>query len=197
MVSLTIIVLVLGIGFSSFTNRNRNLRSKAKELVSLGKQVRARARLTGFVHRMVLDLGSKEEDQKSQSYWVETGSSSELLADQNFLEIIEQQKEEEENNTKEKEEEKKQEEEFTLTESLLKEPVKLNKGLRFHSLELSHQKEAIMEGRAYIYFFPTGFIEEAALHIQIGENLNWTVFFRPYTGRVELVKKNLSLADFK
>lgn len=194
MVVLTIVVLVISVGFSQFQNRSRTLKSKVKDFTNLGKQVRARARLTGFVHRIVLDFGLKEEGQEDQYYWVETGSSADLLADQEFVKNIEQEKEEEEN---QEEEDEKKEKDFTLTESLLKEPVKLSRNLRFQSLELAHQQEAIVEGKAYIYFFPTGLIEEAALHIRLGEGLNWTIFFQPYTGRVETIKKHLSLANFK
>lgn len=68
----------------------------------------------------------------------------------------------------------------------------LGRGVGFRRVEVSHSEEAQTEGRAYIYFWPGGMTERAA--IQIGRKDSEgddsgviTVLISPLTGRVQVV----------
>ena len=207
MIVITIIVLMITIGVPQFKNRNNQLKSTVRRLLVLGKKTRYKARLTNRPYRLVIDLGTKEDTK--QSYWIEEASNPEALADQSRNPLLEAKEEKEkrdsfnefnqDSNTGNSSEESTspQKNDFSLAQNILSSPIKWPKDLKITSVELSHQKEAQLQGKAHIYFFPSGFIEEAAIHIQLRETLKWTIFFHPYTGEIDLIKKEMSLQDVK
>jgi general secretion pathway protein H len=68
----------------------------------------------------------------------------------------------------------------------------LPSGIGFWSVQTSHQDTPTGEGRGYLYFFPNGQTETAAIQIRIsnsdeGEDSNYvTVLVAPLTGRTEV-----------
>jgi len=64
------------------------------------------------------------------------------------------------------------------------EPRKMS-GVRV-SVWTSHQKAKIVNGLAYLYFFPQGYTERAQVTVRQGKNV-WTLLISPITGRTSIV----------
>lgn len=75
-----------------------------------------------------------------------------------------------------------------------KEGRELESGINFWSVRTSHDVEPVPEGRAYLYFFPNGQTESAAVQLRISnaneaDDSNYlTVVVSPLTGRTEVKK---------
>ncbi|AUX49070.1 hypothetical protein SOCE26_106150 [Sorangium cellulosum] len=67
----------------------------------------------------------------------------------------------------------------------------LSSGVRFLQVETAHQDDPVTEGRAYLYFWPGGQTERAAIQLGLGgaetDNV-MTVLVSPLTGKTELKK---------
>ena len=59
--------------------------------------------------------------------------------------------------------------------------VTLPKGLSFGGVITSHHDEVQEEGKAYIYFFPSGYVEKALIYINKGET-TYTIETHPLKG---------------
>lgn len=55
-----------------------------------------------------------------------------------------------------------------------------------------HQREAVKEGSAYLYFFPQGFTERAQIEVSQGSNV-WTILVSPLTGRISVVPEEVEV----
>jgi general secretion pathway protein H len=66
----------------------------------------------------------------------------------------------------------------------------LERGIRFRSVQTAHDEDARTKGRAYLYFWPGGQTERAAIQLQIGEgeeqkdDVTVTLIVAPLTGKV-------------
>ncbi len=73
----------------------------------------------------------------------------------------------------------------------------LSTGVRFLQVETGHQDEPIAEGRAYLYFWPGGQTERAAIQLSLGggetEDSVMTVLVSPLTGKTELKRGKVSM----
>lgn len=73
----------------------------------------------------------------------------------------------------------------------------LSSGVRFLRVETGHQDEPVTEGRAYLYFWPGGQTEHAAIQLSLGggetEDAVMTVLVSPLTGKTELRKGKASM----
>jgi general secretion pathway protein H len=73
----------------------------------------------------------------------------------------------------------------------------LSSGVRFLQVETGHQDEPVTEGRAYLYFWPGGQTEHAAIQLSLGggetEDAVMTVLVSPLTGKTELRKGKASM----
>ena len=73
----------------------------------------------------------------------------------------------------------------------------LEKGIRFLQLEVDHQDEPSKQGRAYLYFWPGGQTERAAIQLRVdGSDLEkdmLTVLVSPLTGKAELKRGRASM----
>ncbi|WP_437589973.1 pilus assembly FimT family protein [Sorangium sp. So ce1000] len=73
----------------------------------------------------------------------------------------------------------------------------LSSGVRFLQVETGHQDEPVTEGRAYLYFWPGGQTEHAAIQLSLGggetEDAVMTVLVSPLTGKTELKKGKASM----
>ncbi|WP_437676213.1 pilus assembly FimT family protein [Sorangium sp. So ce131] len=72
----------------------------------------------------------------------------------------------------------------------------LSSGVRFLQVETAHQDDPVTEGRAYLYFWPGGQTERAAIQLGLGgvetDNI-MTVLVSPLTGKTELKKGKASM----
>ncbi len=55
-----------------------------------------------------------------------------------------------------------------------------------------HQKTAVEQGLAYLYFFPQGYTEKAHVYVRQGDNV-WTLTVSPLTGKVSVVAEELEV----
>jgi general secretion pathway protein H len=77
----------------------------------------------------------------------------------------------------------------------------LGKGVKFHKIETGHSPDGQTSGRAYLYFWPGGRTERAAIHITTeganGPDDGLTVLVSPLTGRVHTVKGGKSIEPLR
>jgi general secretion pathway protein H len=73
----------------------------------------------------------------------------------------------------------------------------LERNIRFLQIETGHQDEAVNQGRAYLYFWPGGQTERAAIQLKIAgsddEQDAMTIFVSPLTGKASLKKGKFSM----
>jgi general secretion pathway protein H len=66
----------------------------------------------------------------------------------------------------------------------------LQRGIQFRTVQTSHDDQARKSGRAYVYFWPGGRTERAAIQLQIGDegddDHTLTVLVAPLTGKVTI-----------
>lgn len=55
-----------------------------------------------------------------------------------------------------------------------------------------HQRDAVDNGLAYLYFFPQGYTEKAHVYVRQGDNV-WTLDISPLTGKVNVVPEALEV----
>lgn len=187
MVVLGIIGSMIAIGMNSLSKPKDNAKKVVRELALLGKEIRNHARLFNKTMRLTLEI-----KENGGSYWIEAAN----LQGSVFINA--------ENQEKRRRGEKvnvdadgKEVQEFQKYPKLLKKPREMPKGLSFRQLETESMKEPLTEGTGYIYFFPDGHLEASALQVTDRKNLTWTVLFHPLTGEAEIIKKELSLRDYK
>lgn len=70
------------------------------------------------------------------------------------------------------------------------EPQPLTGGLELKQIWTSHQEDAYEKGISYLYFFPSGLAEAAAVQLQSGDDA-YTLLVSPLGGRVRLVKDHV------
>jgi general secretion pathway protein H len=64
--------------------------------------------------------------------------------------------------------------------------TELGGSVRFADVWISHQPERYVSGKAFLYFWPSGLTEAAAVHLKQGDDVN-TLLVAPLTGKVRIV----------
>jgi general secretion pathway protein H len=76
-------------------------------------------------------------------------------------------------------------------------PIPLPRGIKFRDVQTAHDDEARSKGRAYLYFWPGGLTERAAIQIRVGEsgedNDTLTLEVSPLTGKTTVKNGPVSL----
>ncbi|WII71932.1 type II secretion system protein [Bdellovibrio sp. 22V] len=181
MIVLAIMGALIAIGVPRLMNKEENVKTVARHLLVLSKEIRNKARLTNSTYRLVIDM-----DPQEPKYWVEKASGPQKIDPELY--------------EKEKEEEKGEDAPpplFQLDKSLTKKEKVLPGKLRFISVETVNMKAPMTDGIAYIHFFPEGFVEAAAVQIQMANNSIWTLVFNPLTGQADIIEKAQSLKDIQ
>lgn len=176
LIVLAIIASVLALSIPRIQKRENNIRSIARQMSVLAKEIRNHARLTNSMMRLAVNLS-----QKSPKYWVEKASGVELRLSKEDEKL---------------DEEKKPKSSFQIYKSLSRKEKELPSGLFFKSVEV-HNYEPIQEGIGYIYFSPQGFVDFSALQITDNKKLTWTLVFNPLTGQVDTLTEAKELKDLK
>jgi general secretion pathway protein H len=65
--------------------------------------------------------------------------------------------------------------------------TELGGSVRFADVWVAHQPEAYTAGKAFLYFWPSGLTETAAIHLKQVDDTN-TLLVTPLTGRVRIVR---------
>ena len=78
---------------------------------------------------------------------------------------------------------------FTATNDIPK--TALGSSVRFADVWVSHQPERYLSGKAFLYFWPSGLTEAAAIHLKQGDDMN-TLLVSPLTGRVRIASGRIA-----
>ncbi len=81
-----------------------------------------------------------------------------------------------------------------------KDGKELPAGIRFWQVQTGHQDEPVSEGRAYLYFFPGGLTENAAVQVINGADSNdetnfMSVLVAPLTGRASISRGRVEMPE--
>ena len=72
----------------------------------------------------------------------------------------------------------------------------LGRGIKFRSVQTSHDGEPRKDGHAYLYFWPGGGTEQASIQIQSSpDDKGLTVLVSPLTGRAQIKSGHIALED--
>lgn len=189
LIEIMIVLAILGFGLtlavSRFSNRSGELRAVLRKTTVLSRELHTRAKLNGVTYRMVLDLG-EGGPKASQTIYVERGTGATVIKDQE----IEEGAEEDEENPAPKE--------FQRDVDLLKEPIKIPRGVYISEVEINRIEKPLTQGLAYIHYLSQGLVEEAAIHLRRAESeQKWTISIHPLTGRAEVLSPSMKLEELR
>lgn len=165
--------------------RNQEIRATVRKLSTLGRSLHSRAKLFNVSYRIVFDMRDGPKSEEAHAYWVEKTSQPVMVRN------------EKDRKAKVKADETEDPDGFAIDTKLTPKPIPLPGGMIFSSVEVVGQKDAIDSGKAYINFLAQGLADEAAIHIDHGENLKWTVAIHPLTGQGEVIGNEVSLKDIR
>ncbi len=183
---LAIISAIVGLALPKIGNRNNEIKAEVRKISTLTRQIRSQARMQNVTYRLVLDLGIGEN--KGHSYWVERANKEILLTEdreKEYLKLLE---------TRDTEETQGDPTGFAADSSILKSPKKLPQDMVFENIELPGYSKPLTAGKVYIHFFPSGRVEEAAIHLKLGE-FQWTLVIHPLTGKTDIASQYVTLKD--
>ncbi len=177
LIVLGIIAAIMAFSFSRIRKNENNIRSVARNLIVMSKEIRNHARLTNSTMRLVIQI-----DPNNPKYWVEKSSGHEIRDANSKEEIADTTSSEDTPKTT-----------FQLFKTLTKKQKELPKGLFFNSVEVINQ-DIVSDGYGFIYFTPEGFVDAAALQITDKKN-TWTLIFNPLSGQADFLPEAKSLKD--
>lgn len=174
--------------------RSNEIKSAVRKLAVLSRDLRSRAKLNNATYRLVIDMGDDESTDGNDgkiktTLWVER-AQGEILNDYDPKNPPKLPK-------KENEDEDAPAPIFSPDSKVLKKPLELPAGLIVESVELAIDKDPITSGRVYIHYLPTGFVDEAAIHLKNGKTIFWTLAIEPLTGRMDIINENRRLEDLQ
>ncbi len=189
LVEIMVVLAILGAMASMIlprmSSRNNKIKSTVRNLSVVGKQLQNNARLYNKTYRIVFNLPEDEE----HSFFVESAEGVQLVAN------TEEEKERQEETDEDEDEEEHVIKVFNPDLKVMKKPIVLPDPLYFEKIELSSGE--VSEGEAYVHFFPQGLVEEVAIHISDGDNLNWTVTYNTLVGTGHIISSHVSLKDIR
>ncbi len=195
MIAITIVAFVVAAVLPHLDSRNNEIRSTIRHLAVLSRELRFRAKLQNATYRLVIDMEKNSKGQTVDSYWVERASGN-ILNDynprsppKNPAQMAAAQKEAKDND------EIIPQSRFTMAHGIMRKPIVLPDGLVFDSVELENLNDPVTKGVVYIYFLPSGFADESAIHISYGKHLHWTLITLPFTGRMVILPEKRMLKN--
>jgi len=196
MVTIALIAFMVTIALPKISNKNNEIKATVRKLASMTRELRSRAKLQNATYRLVIDM-AEEDGHPRHTYYVEKGAGNIV---NNY-----DPKSPPKNLAEQESEAKKAKEhgdelpppDFVPDAHFSKGPVDLPKGLEFESVELNNLDAPVTTGVVYIHFLPSGFSDEAAIHLKQGEKAHWTLYTQPFTGRMEIMDKFMALKDLR
>ncbi len=189
MIVLAIMGSVVVMVIPKISNRNSEIKSEVRRLSTLTRQIRSLAKLQHATYRLTFNLGN-EGGETEHSYWIERANGEVLLSEDrenNYITNLNSKKDD-------NEEEQGDPTGFTIDKAILKSPKTLPRDMIFESIELPNFSKALKYGKIYIHFFPSGRVEEAAIHLKL-ETFQWTLAIHPLTGKTDITSQYVSLKD--
>ena len=196
MVTVAIIAGVVGLVLPRINTKGNKAKAHIRKLSTISKELHTRAKLNGAIYRLVIDMKDGESSDENQTYWVERSNQKTLISEKELQEMEQLRKD----GKLEKDKDGKPKPipgGFTPDTQILKNVQELPSGLRFSELEKANSEKPITSGRAYIHFFPQGLVEEAAIHLKISDDVQWTIAIAPLTGKTDVVSSNVKLQELR
>lgn len=172
-----------------------DMKASARKLASTIRYLYNKSATEGVTLRLVFDIDGG-------SYWVEGTSEHFTLTKEEEESLIKKEKREKEEKRpvaegeKKKEEKEGKEEEsvlkvkeatFTPEESRLLKQVSLPKGVFFKDIYAEHQIDRLSSGKAYIYFFPRGYVERSVINLRNAkDDIHYSLEVNPISGSVKI-----------
>lgn len=182
MIVIAIIAGLIAVGAPRLLKKDTNIKTVARQITVLVKEVRNQAKLFNSTYRIVIRMEPGQE-----SWWVEKSSGPTLIDPEKL-------KEDYEGKGKKSDDKDAPPPLFQIDKRLSKKEKTLPSNLHFKQVETINMSQPVTSGLAYIHFFPEGLLEASA--IQITDNKNtWTLVFNPLTGQADIVEKETSLKD--
>ncbi len=178
LIVLAIFAGIAAMGIPALFKKSDNIKKVARQLTSLTKEVRNRAKLKNSTYRIVFDMTAEPH-----RYWVEFMQGSKPIP----ANLYESKKDNEAEGSRARS--------FQKDTSLMKKERELPNGLTFASIETINTKTPISEGLAYVHYFPEGFVEAAVIQVTNKNNLTWSFVISPLTGQCEIIEEAKSLKD--
>lgn len=197
---MAIIAAIVTMALPRLGGRSSEIKSTVRKLAILSRDLRSRAKLNNATYRLVIDMGDSESEntnneKKKTTYWVER-AQGEILND--YDPKNPPQLHTEKNTEKNKDQEENQPAPpFSPDPKVFKKPQELPDGLIIESVELATFDEPVSSGLVYIHYLPTGFVDEAAIHLKHGEKIAWTLATEPLTGRMDILNEDRRLQDLR
>lgn len=177
-----VLVLILGVGIGGLDRLSSvQLRTQTNRLSAAIRHTYTRAVAHGLYMRLVLDLDA-------DAYWVEASETAQFLS-------VEKRKEGEataEEQAAEKEAEKRERDgapppppRERYTEDGVIPRVNMERGIGISGVITLGQEDVFTSGKAYVHFFPNGFVEPAMIYTTDGKDSFYTLSIHPMTGRVK------------
>lgn len=159
--------------------------STSRRFVALARTIRNDAILLSNIHRLVIDVDNN-------AYWVEAQKQKKLIGEEDEESLKKRQAAAKDK----KPEENPDDANFLPVEKYNKKPVELPGGVAFDGV-LKEKEGFIKEGKAFIYFFPSGFTEQSVIYInkEGSTTKGYSVVIRPTAGRVDVVNKFIDNFD--
>ena len=168
---MAVLVLMIGIGVSGLNRLSSvQLRTQTNRLAAAVQHAYNRSVAEGLYVRLVLDL---ERDK----YWVE-GSAIPVFVKRDGAEVEDDKPQAE---TNDGEPIPKKGPQF----SPLMVEVTMKRGIQIGGVIVGGQSDSIETGRAYIHFFPSGYVEPSIIYTTDGKESHYTLAINPMTGRVK------------
>ncbi len=177
---LLVLVIFAGIAAISVPRMFRtsdNIRKVTRQMTSLTKEIRNRAKLKNSTLRLVVDMTADPH-----KYWVELSSGSKPIP----ANLYEEKSEAEEQGLSSQ---------FKRDEFLTKKEKELPNGVYFNAIETINTKEPVTQGLAYIHYFPEGFVEASIIQLTNRKGTTWTLVISPLTGQAEILEEEKYLKD--
>jgi len=170
LVTLAVVGMIMGLVVGQVGKLlSRDMKGAASRLGSTIRYLYNKAGTEGLTLRLVFDI-------EEGSYWVEGTSEHFTLT-----------KEEEAFSKKEGEEGEKKGATFSPEESYLLKPVQLPKGVFIKDVYAEHQIDRLSEGKAYIYFFPQGYVERSVINLRDNaDEVHFSLQVNPISGSVKI-----------
>lgn len=191
MITIFIIGMVAALVLPRISNRSTEIRATVRKLGILSRDLKSRAKLQNATYRLVINIPTDGDDKSAHEYWVEK-SAGEILNnyDPKNPPTLPTDKEDEDDAPT-------GEPTFTQDTKIFKNPQQLPDGLQFESVELGSIDEEIKSGLVYIHYLPSGFTDEAVIHLKNGEKIRWTIAINSLTGHVDILDEYRKLEDLR
>lgn len=185
MIVIGILVLMIGVSISGLNRMSSHqLRTQTNRLAAALRYTYNRSTTYGLYMRMVIDMDSN-------SYWVEASDRPVFLSTTKRTDPEDEkdkQKQKQEDNGEDDGKDayghaRKSRRQKYVSDGVI-EKISMSRGIGIAGVMTINQEEIFESGRAYIHFFPNGFVEPSMIYTTDGDDEYFTLTVSPMTGKV-------------